>query len=214
VTKCLFTRLVTLDKALYAINNTRRFVGIFDLVFVLCFLAAMIVLVLATNTAIRGNHGKALARLRKLGICAAIYVAVVLAAAVGVPREVYHLRDARCFDDWCIAVTNFTRTPKSVEVELRLSSRAKRAPQGEKGTVVYLVDSQGCRYNPDLDSGTISFDTLLQPGESVVTTRRFVVSDKVRALNLIYTHEGGFPIDCFIIGQNTWFHGPPVVQLE
>jgi len=188
--------------------------GIFDLVFILCFFAAMAVLLLAAIAALRGNYFKALAKLRKLGIGVAIYMAIVLATALALPRRVYHLGDTRCFEDWCIAVTNFARSPNSLEVHLRLSSRAQRAPQGEKGTVVYLVDAQGHRYDPDLRASTIPFETLLQPGESVMATRRFAVPNKVRSLNLIYTHEGGFPIESFIIGQNNWFHGPPIVKLE
>ena len=85
---------------------------IFDFLFILCFLAAAIVLVLTAITAVRGYRGKALARLRKLGICTAIYMAVLVARG------------------------------------------------------------------------------------------------------LIYTHEGRFPIGSFIIGQNPWFHGPPVVELK
>ena len=187
---------------------------VFDLVFILCFISAVIVMVWAAVTAMLGHHGEALAKLRKLGIGVAIYMAIVLAAALAIPRQVYHLADTRCFDDWCIAVTDFTRTPKSVKVELRLSSRARRVPQGEKGTIAYLVDSQGHRYDADPASVTIPFDTLLQPGESVVARRFFAVCEKAQGLNLIYTHEGGFPIGSFIIGQNTWFHGPPIVQLE
>jgi hypothetical protein len=186
---------------------------IFDLVFILCFLATVMVLILAAITAARGNRGQALATLRKLGICLAVYMTIVLVTALAVPRKVYHLGETQCFDDWCITVANVTRAANSVEIELRLSSRAKRAPQGEKGTVVYLVDARDYRYNPVRDSAAVPFDTLLQPGESVVAKRRFAVSDKVGALHLIYTHEGGFPIDAFIIGQNTWFHGPPVVSL-
>ena len=34
------------------------------------------------------------------------------------------------------------------EVSLRLSNRAKRVPMGEKGTVVYLTDAEGRRYDP------------------------------------------------------------------
>jgi hypothetical protein len=187
---------------------------IFDLIFILCFLAAAIVLFLAAIAAIRGYCDQALARLRKLGVCMAIYMGIVLAAGLAQPRQIYCPGDTQCFDDWCIAVETFTRTPESIEVELRLSSRAKRVPQGEKGTVVYLVDSRGQRYDPAPGSVTIPFDTLLEPGESVLATRRFVVSDKAGGVGLIYRHDGGFPIGSFIIGQNTWFHGPPIVELK
>jgi hypothetical protein len=30
----------------------------------------------------------------------------------------------------------------------------------------------------------------------------------------VYTHEGGFPVGFFVIGENEWAHGPPLVQLD
>ncbi|MDQ2899290.1 MAG: hypothetical protein M3Y07_05745 [Acidobacteriota bacterium] len=99
-------------------------------------------------------------------------------------------------------------------VALRLSSRAKCVPQGEKGTVVYLVDLNERRYDAAPDSVTVPFDTLLQPVESVAATRRFEVPGEPRDLGLVYTHEGGFPIGFFIVGENHCFYGPPVVRLD
>jgi hypothetical protein len=188
---------------------------IFDLLFLACAFATVVILVQAAGLAVRGEGRRALAKLRKLGIGAAVYMGVVLAVAAASPREIYRIGDTRCFDDWCIAVTGARRTgPGAVEVALRLSSRAKRVPQGEKGTVVYLVDSGRRRYDPVQEGGGIPFDTLLQPGESVDTMRRFAVPVEQHGLDLVYTHEGGFPIGFFIIGENHWFHGPAVVPLE
>ncbi len=190
---------------------------VFELLFTVCFLATVVVLVLAAVAAIRGKCAQALAKLRKLGICAAVYMGVVLAVALASTRKTYRIGDTQCFDDWCITVASATRTRAragSVEASLRLSSRARRAPQGEKGTVIYLIDSHGRRYDPAPESMIIPFDTLLQPGESVVATRRFQVPNDSADLGLVYTHEGGFPIGFFIIGENHWFHGPPVVRLD
>jgi hypothetical protein len=56
---------------------------------------------------------------------------------------------------------------------------------------------------------------LLQPAESVTATRRFELPDDARNLGLTYTHEDWFPIGwSFVIGENEWFHGPPVVRLD
>ncbi len=56
-------------------------------------------------------------------------------------------------------------------------------------------------------------NTLLRPGESALAKRRFQLPPDARGGGLIYTHEGGFPIGWFIIGENHWFHGPDIVRL-
>ncbi len=189
--------------------------SIFEPLFLLCVLAAVVTLAVAAAAAVRGNRARALRRLRTLGIAAAAYMAIVLAVSVATPRSTYRVGDTQCFDDWCIAVTRAVRTfPDTLTVTLRVSSRAKRAPQGEKGTVVYLVDAAGHRFDPLPDPAAIPFDTLLQPGESLDTPRRFLVPADARGLGLVYTHEGGFPIGDFIIGENDWVHGPPIVRLD
>ena len=190
--------------------------AVFEPIFVLCLLAAVIVLALALVAAIRGKRAEALGKLRRLGICAALYAVVLLAVDLATSRKVYHVGDTQCFDDWCIAVVSVGRArPDSVEVYLRLSSRAKRVPQGEKGTVAFLVDSQGRRFNPVPGSMTIPFSARLRPGESVTATRRFDLPTDAKNLSLIYTHETWFPIGfSFVIGEDEWFHGPPVVRLD
>ena len=188
---------------------------IFEPLFLLCVLTAFSLLVLAAVAALQGRHARALARLKWLAIGGAVYMIVVLAVAVGTPRRSYRVGDSQCFDDWCIAVTSATRGPgDSVAVNLRLSSRAKRISQSEKGTVVYVVDAAGRRYDPEPDPRIVPLDTRLQPGQSVDAPRRFIVRADAGALGLVYTHAGGFPIGFFIIGENDWIHGPPVVRLD
>lgn len=187
-----------------------------DLVFIVCFLAAVVVLISIASAAIAGKLSLVIHRLRRLGIGAAIYMVVILIAGIASPRRVYRVGDNQCFDDWCIEVTRAARErPDSMVVTLRLSSRARRVPQGEKGTVVYLTDSRQRRYDPAPDPHEVSFSTLLQPGEAVETERRFAVLSDARELGLIYTHEGGFPISFFIGGENgRWIYGPSIVRLE
>jgi len=148
--------------------------------------------------------------------CAGVYFGIVMAVSLVADRKVYEVGDAQCFDDWCITVAEAGReTPGApYDVSLRLSSRAKRVPMGEKGTVVYLTDSEGRRYDPLPDPAYIPLDTVLQPGESVVAKRRFGVPSEARGVGLIYAHEGGFPIGWFIIGEGGWFAKPPIVMLR
>jgi hypothetical protein len=85
---------------------------------------------------------------------------------------------------------------------------------GEKGTVAYLTDAEGRRYDPLVDTEMVPFDTRLQPGTSVVTRRRFDVPRDARDVGFVYTHEGGFPIGWLIIGEGGWFSRPPIVRLN
>ena len=185
---------------------------IFEPLFLLCLLATVATLVAAAVWAIGGNRARACASLGKLGICAAVYVAALLAVGAASPRKIYRIGDTQCFDDWCITVTGAARTAtRTVEVSLRLSSRAKRRPMGEKGTVGYLVDAEGRRYDPVPDSVTVPFDTMLQPGQSVIATRRFDVPADARELDFVYAHLGASFSP--VIGENELFHGPPRVRL-
>jgi hypothetical protein len=186
---------------------------VFEPLFILCFLATVVTLIGAAVSAIRGNRARAVASLSKLGICAAVYLAALLAVGAASQRKVYRVGDMQCFDDWCITVTGAARSaPRTVEVTLRLSSRAKRRPMGEKGTVAYLEDGEGRRYDPIPGSVTVPFDTKLQPGESVTAVRRFDVPADARDLGFVYAHVGASFSP--VIGENELFHGPPVVRLE
>jgi hypothetical protein len=185
---------------------------IFEPLFILCFLATVVTLIGAAVSAIRGNRARAVASLGKLGISVAVYLAALLAVGAASQRKVYRVGDMQCFDDWCIAVTGAARrAPHTVEVTLRLSSRAKQRPMGEKGTVAYLVDGEGRRYDPIPGSVTVPFDTKVQPGQSVTAVRRFDVPADARDLGFIYAHVGASFSP--VIGENEFFHGPPLVRL-
>lgn len=188
---------------------------IFEPLFLLLVSAAVVMIIRAAIATLRGRRGDAVRALRQLGIGAMIYMLIVLTVSVATPRRTYRVGDTRCFDDWCIAVTKAARAlPTAVTIDLQLSSRAKRVAQRELGTVVYLTDAAGHRYDPVGDSTAAPLDTRLQPGQAIQTHRAFVVGSNARGLGLVYRHEGGFPIGFFIIGENEWAHGPPVVQLD
>jgi hypothetical protein len=188
---------------------------VFEPLFLLLVLAAAIVVIRAVIAILRGRRADARRTLTRLGVTGAIYMLVVLAVSAATPRRTYRVGDTQCFDDWCIAVTRATRTtPTSVTVGLRLSSRAKRVSQRELGTVVYLTDAAGHRYDPVADSSVARLDAMLRPGQALETQRTFVVASDARRLGLVYTHEGGFPVGFFVIGENEWAHGPPLVQLD
>jgi hypothetical protein len=85
---------------------------------------------------------------------------------------------------------------------------------GERGTVAYLVDTLGRRYEAHAGAGTVPFDTILQPGTSIISNVRFDVPSAVGTLGLVYTHAHGFPIGWLIISEGGWFAQPAIMRLE
>jgi hypothetical protein len=192
--------------------------SIFERLFVLLVLATLCTLLTAVAFLVSGKIARAVRIARRVGIGAAVYFAIVIVVSLFVPRREYRVGDTQCFDDWCIAVVEAQRGDRppniSYDVSLRLSNRARRVPMGEKGTVVYLTDAQGHRYDPLPDAAMVPFDTLLQPRTSVIARRRFEVPHDARDVGLLYTHEGGFPIGWLIIGEGGWFSQPPIVRFN
>ncbi len=223
--------------------------SLFDLVFIVFFLAAISTLIRAAWFALRREHGRARRILLKLATGITAYMAVVVATSLLLPRRSFHTGELQCFDDWCIAMTGFSRAPAGnstaytseedaqngaavrtgnprvsgpfggadgalCALDLRLSSRARRISQRENNMAVYLRDDRGRRYDPVARPSDTPFHVLLQPRESVVVSRAFLVPGDAAHLGAVITHEGGFPIGWFIIGYDTWFRKPPIVTLQ
>jgi hypothetical protein len=194
-------------------------VNLFDLVFILAFLAAAATLLSAAFRAIRGHRAGAVALLRRLCICAAAYLGIVVIASVFWPRTVLQMGEPRCFDDWCITVESATRQPAAgghiaYLVTLRLFSSARRVTQRENNVIVFLADDRGRRFDPIPKQSDVSFNVQLGPQESVNATRAFELPGDAHSPGLVVTHAGGFPIGWFIVGYETWFHKPAIVALR
>lgn len=193
---------------------------IFEPIFLVLALVAVGTLLTAAILALSGAWRRALRILRRLAIGIAVYLAVVILVSLFVPPRPYQLHELRCFDDWCITINGALRHPSptfpgsNIMVSLRLTNRARGTAMGEKGTVVYLVDEDGHRYDPLHDPAAFPFEEKLQAGQSVTTFRYFDVPDDGRRLGVVYTHEGGFPIGWLIVGEGGWFQRPLVVWLN
>jgi hypothetical protein len=183
---------------------------IFELLFLFCLLVAGGALLTAVFSPARRRR-----ILRRVGICCAVYILIVMVVSrFFSPHQEYRVGDQQCFDEWCITVVNSKRTlldSKMIyDLQLLLTSHSRGRPQGEKGTVVYLTDSRGRRYNPIASS--VPFDTKIQAGQSVTALRRFELPLDAKNVGMIYEHIGAAWSP--IIGENEWFSGPPVVWLE
>jgi len=190
--------------------------SIFEPLFLLLALLTLVFLARAALAALRGRFEVARRTGLRILAGASAYFGLAAIVSIASPRRVLGVGDPQCFDDWCITVPDVQRAPagtgRRYDVTLRLASRARRAPQRERGTVVYLVDAAGRRYDPLPAPGEAGLDTLLQPGESVLTRRSFELPADATEVGLVYTHEGGFPIRWFVIGEGGWFAHEPLVR--
>jgi len=193
-------------------------VTIFDLLFIIAFLTAVVLLVLSAIAAIRKRRARAVALLRNFGIFVAVYFGIVILVSVLSPRRVLHVGDDQCSDDWCIAVADVQREPSDAGVTyvviFRVSSRARGRPQREGGVQVYVMDDRGRCYDPVPDTAASPFDVLLQPRESVQIRRAFELPADAQAPVLVVSHGGGFPGCCIIGDSESLFHKRTVVQLD
>lgn len=146
---------------------------------------------------------------------------VGVAVAFLKPQRVIRTGDPWCFDDWCLTVENVSRTPGQLEISyrvgLRIFSRARRVAQRANGAWVYLIDGRGRRYSPDPDPSAVPLDVLLQPQESVTTSRIFRVPDNVHELGLITGHGGPYcgPGALLIIGESgCLFRKPTMIRIQ
>jgi hypothetical protein len=145
-------------------------------------------------------------------------MAAVIAVSLILPRRAVRIGDTQCFDDWCVSIAGFRRAAEgahvSYNVDLLLSSRARRVSQRENNLAVYLTDDHGRRFDPVAGNSAAPFNVLLRPRDSVVVSRSFLVPAQAAEVGVVITHEGGFPIAWFIIGYDTWFRKPPVAKLQ
>ncbi len=192
--------------------------NLFDLLFLAVLAACLISLLAAVTLLFQKRFARARRVLARLVACAAAYMAVVIVVSAVLPRDTVEPGGTRCFDDWCIGVAAVDRIPRAADVEyrvdFRLSSRALRVAQREKNLAVYLTDESGRRYAAESSARATPFSVLLQPRESVLVSRSFLVPSGAREIALVMVHEGGFPIGWFIIGYSTWFRKPPLVRLR
>jgi hypothetical protein len=190
---------------------------IFDLVFLLLLLTAIITLIVAVTLGFRGRWARAFSVLQKLGVSAVAYLCIVYIVAALSKQVVLRVGDPQCSDDWCIAVERVKRAPMGAvtmyEVTLKIFSRALRRAQRENiATDVYLVDSEWRRYLPILRGSEIPLNTLLQPGESVMTGRVFEIPADAHNVGLVVGRRA-LPV-CLIIEECGAFHKGTVVRID
>jgi len=190
--------------------------NLFEPLFLFLVLLTLGTWLTALVMAVTGRARRAGRILGRWLIGAAIYFAVVIVASAVIRPRGFALGEPQCFDDWCIAVAGSHAAPdgQGLDVTLRVSSRAKQRPMGERGAGVYLIDAQGRRFAPEVRSGDVALDTVIGPGEFFEASRRFHVPADAADLAIVYAHDTGFPIGWFIITEGGWFARPARMQIQ
>src|SRR5579871_4342200 len=110
---------------------------IFDQLFLACALSALGASIAAAGSALTGRRAHALSILKRLGMAAIAYMALVAIVTAARPQRVLHIGDPWCFDDWCLRVESVTRDSSppgvSYHVSLEIFSEAKRVSQRANG---------------------------------------------------------------------------------
>jgi hypothetical protein len=169
--------------------------------------------------AIRGHRRKSLRVLSVSAVSLVVYFAICCLSTLFIPRRVLNIHEPQCFDDWCVELDAINKTASNsaitYQTTIRIFSQAKRISQRENGIAFYLEDDLGHRYSALPDPSATPCNVLLQPNESVTLTRNFQVSSTPHAEGFVATHEGGFPIQWFIIGEGqSLFHKEPITRLQ
>jgi hypothetical protein len=194
-------------------------VTIFDLLFILIFLSTVVAVATAIFQAIRGHWRKSLRVLSVSAVSLAVYFAICCATTLLTPRRVLGINEPQCFDDWCVALENVIEMRDGPNVKhaitVRIFSEAKRATQRENGIAFYMEDDRGHRYPVLSTPSDTPTNVLLQPGESVTLSRGYEIPPGTHLAGFVVTHEGGFPIGWFIIGEGqSLFHKEPITHLQ
>jgi len=189
---------------------------IFDLLFLAVVLTSVVTLLFVAACLLLRRRSFAFHVLRIYAVCLALYLAAVVLVSPFVPQRVLKIGETLCFDDWCISVDGVESNASSEEVSylvnLRLSSRARRVTQRENNLALYVADSLGHRYNPLPKPSDTPLNVRLGPGDAVLATRSFQIPLTASQPRLVIAHEGGFPVQWFILGSGP-FQKAPIVWL-
>jgi hypothetical protein len=188
----------------------------FDLLFLASFLLSVITLVTAAVVAIRGRASRAFLILGVWLACAVLYLGTSVAVAYAAPQRAIAVGTPWCFDDWCLTVKDVKHADTNYNVDLLISSEAKRVTQRANGAWIYLRDENDTHYQPSANPSDVPLDILLQPGESVAAQRSFKVPANAHELGLVTGH-GGPPcgvMSLVVIGQGgCLFHKQTMIRL-
>jgi hypothetical protein len=206
---------------------------VYDLVFIIGLVCAVVALIVAAVQGIRGRRQSAARTLLRTAVAVAAYIAIVVVVSLATPRRTLPQSERRCWDEWCLTVERVTRAdslgPSAVAalddylyvVDVRISNLGKGRAQRENGVVLYLLDASGRRYDPDFQSERAlvsagragdALDTQMPAGGSFVHRVAFRVPRNAAGLGLV--KEGSGPQALIIADNESLFHKRTITRLD
>ncbi|MGD0366150.1 MAG: hypothetical protein ABSA94_01735 [Acidobacteriaceae bacterium] len=206
---------------------------LFDLLFILLFLASAVVVVSLLVLLVRGR-GSAAKRLFWIfaGTWVA-YLAIVFVSAAATPQRIVPMSQDQCFDEMCFAVAQAQTasqlgppsdpvTARGIfyVVTVRVTSHSRGRTQSEGGLhallwnsgTYYQVSARGQNAWQATHPATPALTARLHPGETVLSDQVFEVPATASSLGLVLSH--GFTPAYFVIGECPLFHPPDILHLQ
>ena len=188
----------------------------FDALFYLMCLVLFTMLAAIIRLAMSGSRRRTFRLFRIFIALIVVYSAAILATKLATPVIVYAVGSWQLAGDWYLIVDSWYPEPvgdqKRIVVNFRLISHADHGTVSQRGLVAYLVDEDGGRYDALPQPSTPPFDVAVKPGQTIRTTRHFLLAGDPQKLELVVAHHG-FQRSWFVIGR-TPFDGTSAVQLQ
>jgi len=210
---------------------------LFDLLFIVVFLATVVVLLTALVHVLRRRPRRARKVLAVHGRFLGLYFAVLLLVSLAAPQRIVALGEDRCFDDWCLAVDSCATVSELGHgehaakadgvfyvVTLRISNQGRGRAQRASSAAVRLRDDLGGTYDVS-PRGQLAFEaergpmapltSLLAVGRSLTTVRVFDIPNTAHVAGLTIEHPVGFGPGRLVIGEeSSLLHRPTLNRLQ
>lgn len=206
---------------------------IFDLLFILLFLASVIALISVLILLVRARRTAAKRLLWIFGSVWAVYLAIVFLVAAATPQRVIPTNEEECYDEMCFSVIQAQTAPQLgppaspisangifYVVTVRVTSHSRGRTQSEGGIRAllwnsgnyYEVSPPAQRAWEAIHGANPVLTARLRPGESILSDQVFEVPARSSSLSLVLSH--GFTPGYFVIGECPLFHPPTIFRLE
>ncbi len=188
---------------------------IFDLAFLIAFLAVIAVISTGAAAALLDYKRVARSIFTCLGAGAIAYVGLWIVLTVLSKQAPLKVGDPQCADNWCVAVEDVQSAREgqtiTYDVALCLFSRAQRTVTSfgahnapDPSNDFQLVDDSGRHYQPLPHDSEVPLGIVLHPGQAVRTRRRFELPADARGIRVLIA-KGPFGA-CPVLGECSTSH--------
>ncbi len=175
-------------------------------IFLLAFLATVVLLTRALIQLATKRPERALRTFKLLGIMIVVYATALIGTSLASHRSTLALGEPKCFDDWCFAVEKVSRTPDGLTLAVRTLNHGRRPERPDTPRAFQVVDGKPTAIQcPKLTDEVGGF------GETPFTIQLPVPSG-AKTLDFLVT-EGGGPSAVIIGDENSPLHAKSVWPL-